>query len=333
MTLAYPPRLELAARPTPLQPLERWSAALAGPRIWLKRDDMTGSLCTGNKVRKLEFILAYALQNGYDRIITCGGLQSNHCRAAAVLAAQLGIACSLVLRGDRPHGSDGNLLLAELAGADVNCYPQQQYQTRLPQLLEQCRRQWADRGGKALVIPTGGSDALGIWGYIACAEELQRDFAGHAIKPAAIVHATGSGGTQAGLMLGNWLHGLETAVIGVNVCDDRAYFENKIRSDIESWRQQSGIEPDWRCLPVELFDDYVGEGYGHADQSVMQCIAELARVEGVILDPVYTGKAFAGLCQEIRQGRFDSDDDIVFVHTGGIFGLYPFREQIRKVLR
>lgn len=332
MKPAYPARLSLAQLPTPLQPLDRFSALLGGPRIWLKRDDLTGSLCTGNKVRKLEFIFAHALAEAYDSVISCGGLQSNHCRATAVLAAQLGLRCVLVLRGEQPAEADGNLLLARLAGADIRYIPVQDYQQQLPALLEHERKRLAKAGSKALVIPTGGSDGLGVWGYIAAAGELQQDFRRLGIAPRHIVHASGSGGTQAGLMLGAWLHGLDAGIVGINVCDDYDYFAAKIRQDIDDWQQRYGAAVDWQQLSFSLIDGYVGEGYGQAGQPVLQCIAELARTEGVILDPVYSGKAFSGLCQEIRNGRFAGESDLVFIHTGGIYGLYAFRDSIQAVL-
>ena len=333
MTVSYPPRLSLSRLPTPLQPLERYSKHLGGPRLWVKRDDMTGSLCTGNKVRKLEFILAHALDNGYNGLVTCGGVQSNHCRATAVLAAELGLHCSLLLRGEATSVADGNLLLSKLAGAQLHYAAPADYVANREQLLLEIQQADKARGIKSLIIPTGGSNGIGIWGYIACAGELQQDFTRLGIAPAAIVHATGSGGTQAGLTLGACLHQLNAAVTGINVCDDEAYFQQKIRSDIGEWQQcyqQASVAAE--NIKIHVIDGYVGAGYGKAGDEVMHCIAELARLEGVILDPVYTGKAFYGLTEEIRKGRYDNDSDIVFIHTGGIFGLYPYREQLTKQL-
>jgi len=232
MGLAYPRKVDLAHTPTPLQYLERASSKWGcGHRLWVKRDDLTGSTLSGNKVRKLEFIAAHAIDNGYDTLITCGGLQSNHCRATAFVGAQLELAVHLLLRGEEPPERDGNLLLGHLAGATVNCYPTGQYVSEIGDLFRHWQAHYAERGRKALAIPTGGSDGVGVWGYIAACEELAADFHTAAIEQAHIVTATGSGGTQAGLTLGTALHQLPATVWGVNVCDDEQYFLHKVASD------------------------------------------------------------------------------------------------------
>jgi len=325
MVLEYPRRIELARRPTPLQFLERASREWgAGHRLWVKRDDLTGCALSGNKVRKLEFITARAIDEGYDTLITCGGVQSNHCRATAIAGARLGLSVHLLLRGEEPPEKEGNLLLDHLAGAAVNCYPPRQYVREIDQLFQQWQDHYAGQGRRALAIPTGGSDGVGVWGYIAACEELAADFSSHGIERAHVVTATGSGGTQAGLTLGAALHRLPATVWGVNVCDDERYFLDKVAHDAADWRARypgvPAVEPDTRVI-----DGYVGQGYGIASERVFQRIAELARLEGIVLDPVYTGKAFDGMLSEIGKGRFEGCRDIVFVHTGGIFGLFPQR--------
>jgi len=325
MTLAYPRKIELARTPTPLQYLERASGKWGcGHRLWVKRDDLTGSTLSGNKVRKLEFIAAHAIDNGYDTLITCGGLQSNHCRATAFVGAQLGLVVHLLLRGEEPPERDGNLLLDHLAGATVSCYPTGQYVSDIDDLFLQWQTHYADQGRKALAIPTGGSDGIGVWGYIAACEELAEDFQTASIEQAHIVTATGSGGTQAGLTLGVALHQLPATVWGVNVCDDEQYFLDKVASDAADWRVRYPDAPPVDVQP-RVLDGYVGQGYGIANDAVFALIAELSRLEGLVLDPVYTGKAFAGMLAEIAGGRFEGCRDIVFVHTGGIFGLFPQR--------
>lgn len=327
MALVYPRKIALARTPTPLQYLARASDKWGrGHRLWVKRDDLTGSTLTGNKVRKLEYIAAYAIDNGYDTLITCGGLQSNHCRATAFAGAQLGLRVHLLLRGDEPGEHDGNLLLDHLAGAEVSCYPARQYFREIDQLFSQWQDFYAARGHKALVIPTGGSDGIGLWGYISACEELQEDFREAGIEQAHIVTATGSGGTQAGLTLGAALHQLPATVWGVNVCDDEQYFLNKVESDVRDWRRRYPDVPAVNVQP-RVLDGYVGEGYGIADQAVYQLIAQLSRMEGLVLDPVYTAKAFSGMLQEIDNGRFEGCRDIVFMHTGGLFGLFPHRNE------
>lgn len=323
MDLSLPRREILACRPTPLQLLprasERWGR---GHRLWVKRDDLTGCLLSGNKVRKLEFIAAHALDHGYDTLITCGGLQSNHCRATAFAGAQLGLPVHLVLRGEQPQSLEGNLLLDHLAGAAVSCYPPAVYRQEQAALLEHWRKHYADRGRRALVIPTGGSDGLGAWGYIAACEELADDLRHRQIAEAHVVTATGSGGTQAGLSLGVALLDLPLAVWGVNVCDDAQTFLDKVAADAADWSQRSG-RPVPDSLRVQVLDGYVGEGYAKAGREVFELIAELAALEGILLDPVYTGKAFQGLLGELQAGRFEGCRDIIFLHTGGTFGVFP----------
>jgi D-cysteine desulfhydrase len=325
VALVYPRRVELARTPTPLQYLERASARWGrGHRLWIKRDDLTGCTLSGNKVRKLEFITAHAIDSGYDTLITCGGVQSNHCRAAALAGAQLGLGVHLLLRGEEPAERDGNLLLDHLAGARVNCYPPRQYFQEIDDLFRHWQAHYAAQGRRALAIPTGGSDGLGVWGYIAASEELAADFALAGIERAHIVTATGSGGTQAGLTLGVALHELPATVWGINVCDDEQYFLHKIAADSADWRARYPAVPEVAAEP-RVIDGHVGEGYGKASGEVFALIAELGRLEGLVLDPVYTGKAFCGLVAEIDAGRFEGCRDIVFVHTGGIFGLFPQR--------
>lgn len=325
MALAYPRKIDLASTPTPLQYLERASEKWGGGhRLWVKRDDLTGCTLSGNKVRKLEFIAAHAIDNGYDTLITCGGLQSNHCRATAFAGAQLGLAVHLLLRGVQPDESEGNLFLDQLAGATINCYPTRQYVSEIDDLFRQWQAHYADRGHKALAIPTGGSDGIGVWGYIAACEELAADFACAGIEQAHIITASGSGGTQAGLTLGTALHQLPATVWGVNVCDDEQYFLDKVAADAADWRRRYPQVPNIDAQP-RVLDGYVGQGYGIADKEVFDLIAQLSRLEGLVLDPVYTGKAFAGMLTEIAAGRFEGCTDIVFIHTGGIFGVFPQR--------
>jgi D-cysteine desulfhydrase len=322
-----PPRLTLAQCPTPLQPLERLSAQFGGPTIWVKRDDLTGSVLSGNKIRKLEFTLAQAQAEGCDTIITCGGLQSNHCRATALLCAQLGFRCVLVLRGEPEAPYDGNLLLDWLAGAEIRTFKTGRYQQELPALLAQAAADCKASGRKPFVIPTGASDGIGIWGYIAACDELRSDFIAQGIAPRHIVCATGSGGTQGGLSAGVALYGIEATVWGIAVCDDEKYFQDKVHADLEDWQRRYQTTLPLDMVNVRVIDAYIGPGYGQAGPEVYETIALAARTEGLVLDPVYTGKAFHGLIEELKAGRFDDSNDVVFVHTGGVFGLFPHRGQ------
>jgi D-cysteine desulfhydrase len=328
----FPRRVELAHLPTPMRHLQRLSVELGGPQIWVKRDDLTGSGLGGNKVRKLEFSIAEALDVGADTLITCGGLQSNHCRATAIAGAQLGFKVHLVLRGLPTGTPDGNLFLDHLLGAEVNCYPPEFYRARLDDIFQGLVDDYASQGRKAHIIPLGASDATGMWGYIGAAQEIRADCEEVGIAPDHIVCATGSGGTQGGLIVGNEMCGLRANVWGINVCDDDAHFEKKIRGDLHAWRKKYEQRIDVDSLPINMIDGHVGPGYAQSTPEILESIARIAQTEGLILDPTYTGKAFHGLMKEISQGRFRRDENLVFVHTGGIFGLFaqrstfPFRE-------
>lgn len=306
--------------------MERLSARLGGPRIWLKRDDLTDTPACGNKLRKLEFSVAQAMEEGADVLITCGGVQSNHCRATAIVASRLGLKAHLILRG-RPDGvADGNLLLDQLVGAEITFATRDEYED-LDALFARIGDQYRQRGMTPFNIPTGASDEIGLWGYIEAARELKADFSSHNIDPGYVVSAAGSGGTLGGLILGSHLHRLETSMVAFNVCDDEAWFVSKISSDIARW-QDRYQHPIDEPLPINVIDGYVGPGYGKAGDRVFETIRTVARTEGVILDPVYTGKAFDAMLTEIRQGRFADTNDIVFLHTGGIYGLFPQRAQL-----
>jgi len=326
MQLAHPPRIALAQLPTPLQRLERASERWGrGRRIWVKRDDLTGTALTGNKLRKLEFIAGHARAHNIDTLITCGGLQSNHCRATALVCAQLGLGCHLILRGEAPEDPDGNFLLDILSGAAISCYPAETYVPGLTALFAHWVDHYRAQGRTPLCIPTGASDGLGIWGYIAAAEELARDMRSHGIDSATVVLASGSGGTQAGLTLGAALLELPIRVVGMAVCDDAQWFIDKMAADCADWSRRAGLAVP-AGLQAVVNDRYIGPGYGRADPIVFQRIAALARLEGLVLDPVYTGKAFHGLVEELSEGSLAAPgEDVIFLHTGGLFGLFPQR--------
>jgi len=326
-----PPRIPLANLPTPFRLLKRWHQEKGGPRIWVKQDDCTGSAQTGNKLRKLEYVVAEALDKGCDTLITCGGVQSNHCRATAIVGAQLGLKVHLLLRGAPEPESDGNLLLDLLAGAEISVYDNDRYLRESEALFAHWCDHYRQQGRKPFVIPTGASDEIGLWGYLTAAEELLQDFAREGISPGALVSATGSGGTQAGLTLGMQLLDSRIPVYGIAVCDSEHYFNNKVREDVARWAARWGEHFDADSiekLRVNTLGDYIGPGYAQGYPELYECIRLLARIEGLILDPVYTGKAFYGMLKEIEQGRFQHLDDIVFVHTGGIFGLFPQRDAL-----
>jgi D-cysteine desulfhydrase len=309
--------------------MERLSRELGGPKIWLKRDDLTESAASGNKLRKLEYSIGEALAQEARVLITAGGVQSNHCRAKAIMAARLGLKSHLVLRGKPPSQADGNLLLDTLAGAEITFATRDEFQNLDDQFLA-IADEYRSRGDEPFIIPIGASDEIGLWGYIECARELKKDFDDQSINPGYVISAAGSGGTLGGLILGNYLHGLDTNIVAFNVCDDEAWFRAKISTDIERWQQRyESIVPKIPVneLAINIIDGYVGPGYARADRHVYDTIKRIARTEGIFFDPVYTGKAFDAMLQEYVNGRFNDTRDIVFIHTGGIYGLFPEREQ------
>lgn len=327
-----PPRIRLAQLPTPLVCMERLSRELGGPRIWLKRDDLTESAASGNKLRKLEYSIGEALTQHATVLITAGGIQSNHCRATAIAAARLGLKSHLILVGKPPASADGNLLLDTLAGAGITFVSMDEFR-ELDDQYSHIANEYRSRGEIPFNIPIGASDEIGLWGYIECARELKDDFEHQNIDPGYVISAAGSGGTLGGLILGNHLHDLHTKMVAFNVCDDEAWFVQKISRDIERWHQRyrSNMPPiEADELKINIIDGYVGPGYARADQHVYDTIERVARTEGIFFDPVYTGKAFDAMLQEYSNGRFNDTADIVFIHTGGIYGLFPQRDQFNK---
>jgi D-cysteine desulfhydrase len=326
--------LTLARLPTPFHPLDRLSKELGGPRIWIKRDDLTDCGVSGNKIRKLEFTLARASAQGSDTLITCGGVQSNHCRATALLGAQLGLKVHLILRAEQNGENftdavpDGNLFLDYLSGAAISIYEKSEFQQNLPGLFKHWCDHYKSLGAKPYTIPTGASDATGVWGYVHCVAELIQDFDEAGINPRNIMHATGSGGTQAGLTAGIALNSRQSIITGLAVCDNAEYFQRKVRSDIRQWQELYDMDVDAEKLSIHVDDRYIGPGYAKASPATYQVIRKIAALEGLVLDPVYTGKAFSGMIDKIKQREFSGESDVVFIHTGGIFGLLAQREEV-----
>jgi len=329
----HPAKIFLASLPTPIRKLQRLSEKLGGPNIWVKEDYLTGFTLSGNKVRKLEFLLADAQRAGATDIITCGGIQSNHCRATAFACAQLGLDCHLLLREDEGYKGNSsrgqaNHFLDELAGAKTYIYSVKEYQSNLPRLFSDLETEIAERAGKAYSIPTGGSNGVGVWGYVECVNEIKTQCAEKDLSPQLIVCASGSAGTQAGLTLGVHTLGVTANVLAFAVCDSAEYFNRKVKADIRECCLGSGLselstQALLASLSIETNDEYIGPGYAVAQPEVYSLIKELATLEGLLLDPVYTGKAFYGMLSELQKGRFDDLTDILFIHTGGGFGLFP----------
>ncbi|MFT5209146.1 MAG: D-cysteine desulfhydrase [Flavobacterium sp.] len=319
------PRVNLARLPTPLVPLTRFSKKHKLPTIWLKRDDLTDTNASGNKLRKLEFSIGQALSEGATRLITCGGTQSNHCRATAIIASQLGLQSHLILRGRPDSPIDGNLLLNKLVGADMTFVNASEF-AEIDKLYAETDAHYKSLGETTYQIPLGASDEVGLWGYIEACLELKEQMESLNLEFDYLFSASGSGGTAAGLIIGRELYKLKSKIVSFNVSQNAAHFETKISADIGAWQTRYHHQLDEAQIDINIEDGYVGEGYGIASKPVFELIQDLARTEGVILDPVYTAKAFFGLMCELKKGRFRESENIVFLHTGGIFGLFPQRE-------
>ena len=336
-SLSFPPQINLARLPTPVQPLRRLSEKY-GVELYIKRDDLSGVALSGNKIRKLEFVLADALAQKADTVITCGGAQSNHCRATAIAAAMLGLNCRLLLRTPDPSNPpplEGNILLDRMAGAEIVWITPDEYKQR-DELMAREAESLQTSGRKAYTIPEGASNALGALGYIRATEELVNDITntlGGGNRPCTIINAAGSGGTSAGLILGAKIFDLNARIAGVNVCNDRAYFVRAIGDICERAIADYHLDVDFnRQRDVEIIDGYVGLGYALSQTEELELISEVARTEGIFLDPVYTGKAFFGMIEELKRDPKCFGERIIFLHTGGLFGLFPKADQLRSLL-
>lgn len=318
-----PNHVDLGFFPTPLHPLPRLSDSLGGPEIWVKRDDQTGLATGGNKTRKLRLLVADALAQAADTLITAGAVQSNHCRQTAAAAAQFGLQCHLVLRGSPPPLANGNLLLDILFGAHVHFVADRtEWQSRLSTLSEELQ----EAGHRPYLIPYGGSNALGAAAYALAVRELVEQAGPRAFD--AIVLATSSGGTQAGLIAGARLFGLEAEIVGISVDEPREVLAPRIARLAEEalalLEEPSHISPE----EVIVDDRFRGGGYAVIGDLERDAIRTLARSEGVLLDPVYTGRAFGGLLALIREGRWGPGRRVLFWHTGGTAALFAFAEHL-----
>lgn len=325
MQIENPYRVRLARTPTPIQKLSRLSKYLKGPSIYIKRDDLTGFGLSGNKVRKLEYSIGEAVQKKSDILITTGGTTSNHARATALAARQLGLKPYLVLRGNPEKIPDGNLLFDIILDAEIKFITPEQYLKR-DEIMQELADDLRQKGHRPYVIPEGASNAIGCWGYFNAASEIRDQLLNENLPEMdAIVIAVGSGGTQAGLLLGLQYHQLDIPVYGINVCDDEKYFQQKISELLKSFGERFSYP---LSLPedIMIIDGYVGKGYARSRPEEIDVIRLLAKLEGILLDPVYTGKAMFGLIDQIKTGKFRKETNILFIHTGGIFGLFPERE-------
>ncbi len=326
MHIARFPRIRLAHLPTPLEPLPRLSKHLGAAEIWIKRDDCTGLSSGGNKARKLEFLMAEALAEDADLVITHGAMQSNHARQTAAAAAKLSMDCHLVLeqrisRNDPAYTSNGNALLDRVHGATVEPWPAtEDMNAELETIAGRLR---AD-GRRVYVIPGGGSNTTGALGYVNCALELLHQANERGLRIDHLVHATGSAGTQAGLVAGLKALNACIPVTGIGVRAPRQKQESSVFLLARATADKLGCAELVHREDVVANTDYVGDGYGIPTPGAIEAIALFARLEGILLDPVYSGKAAAGLIDLVQNGRFERGQRIVFLHTGGSAALFGY---------
>ena len=326
MDLARFPRIRLGHFPTPLEPMENLTRVLGGPRLWIKRDDCTGLSTGGNKTRKLEFLMAQAMARKADVVITQGATQSNHARQTAAAAVRLGLQCHILLE-DRTGSTDpnytgnGNVLLDHLHGATVEL---RAGGSDMQAEMEAVAARLADAGRRPYVIPGGGSNPLGALGYVNAALELVAQCNDRGLRLDHVVHATGSAGTQAGLVVGLQALNSPARLLGIGVRAPRDKQETMVHELGRRTWDLLGLRGELPREAVVANCDYVGPGYGVPTPAMVDAVTLLARTEGLLLDPVYSGKGMAGLIDLIRRGRFSADDNVVFVHTGGSVALFGY---------
>ena len=320
-------KISLANLPTRIVKLERLSEDW-GINLFIKRDDQTGSELSGNKIRKLEYLLKHAIDNNYDTLITTGGIQSNHCRATAVAATMLGLKCELLLRsGDNPK-IEGNYFIDRLLGAGINFCNADEYRDSRDEIMNKIgERLSKERGSKSFIIPEGASNALGSLGYYEAMSEISKQEKLTGTVFDTVVVAVGSGGTYSGLCTANKELSLGKRVLGFAVASDREYFTNKIHNINVEAGEIAGLKSVFTEDDIEINDQFIGIGYALSRPEELAFIRHIASREALILDPVYTGKAMYGLYNEIKEGKVPCGSNVLFIHTGGLFGLFPKQDQ------
>lgn len=320
------PRVRLGHLPTPLERLDRLTATLGGPEIWIKRDDCTGLATGGNKTRKLEYLVADARAKGCDTLVTVGKIQSNHARQTAAAAATVGMSCLLLLEELSTNSSDdyannGNALLNRMLGATTEVFASGE---RTPEIVEARLNELEVSGHQPYFIPVGGSNAVGSLGYATCAIELRDQAAELTTEFEHLVLATGSGGTHAGTLVGLEAIGLQLPVLGFSVSDDAKTQTTKVAEVAGMCGDLMGgvVVPEEKIV---IDDAFIGPGYGQPDERTFEAIELFARTEGILLDPVYTGKAAAGLIDRCRAGGIGSGERVLFLHTGGQAGAFAYQ--------
>jgi len=317
------PRVKIAYLPTPIEPLPRLSAALGGPNLFIKRDDLTGLAFGGNKTRKLEFLLADAQSQGSHTLITAGAIQSNHCRQTAAAAARFGLGCILVLYGDPPAGPSGNLFLDQLLGAEIIWTTRPERDKVLKETFDAT---WA-AGRRPYLIPYGGSNQLGAAAYAYAMQEMvaQFDASPGLSSPRWVVFPSSSGGTQAGMVLGAKIFGFPGKILGISVDEAQGVLQSRVANLANLTAEYLGETIHFSPEDIFVNANYLGDGYGVMGEPEREAIHLFATLEGMLLDPVYTGRAAAGLIDLIRSGYFTRQDSVLFWHTGGSPALFADR--------
>ena len=316
------PRISIAHLPTAVEPLPRLTQELGGPRLLVKRDDQTGLAFGGNKTRKLEFLVAEAQKHEACTLITAGAVQSNHCRQTAAAAARFGFDCILILSGERPSQASGNLLLDRILGAQVVWAQPEERDAVLHKTVQEAEV----AGRKPYLIPYGGSNAVGATAYAFAMQELL----GQGVEPDTIVFPSSSGGTQAGLVAGTRLFGFDGQVLGISVDEPAGVLKERVANLAGDVAELLGQDIGFSADAILVNDDFTGEGYGVMGDAEKEAIRLFARTEGLFLDPVYTGRAAAGLLSLIRNGFFQPNQTVLFWHTGGTPAL--FAEKYRNTI-
>ena len=316
------PRIRIAHLPTPVEALPRLSAALGGPKILVKRDDQTGLALGGNKIRKLEFSLAEAQSHGARTLVTTGAAQSNHCRQTAALAARVGLGCILVLSGDPNEPATGNRLLDDLFRAEIVWSTRREREATLESVFKSA---W-EAGRRPYLIPMGASNAVGALGYVFAFDELMEQ----AVDPDWIVFGSSSGGTQAGLVLGARRAGWKGKILGISIDATQSELQRVVAGIATEASERFGEKINFEPEDILVNADYLGEGYGILCEPEIEAIRLFAATEGLLIDPVYTGRAAAAMIDLVRKGFLKRDETVLFWHTGGVPAL--FAEQYSKVL-
>lgn len=315
--MRYPKRINIANLPTPIQ-----TETFDGIDFLIKRDDFTGMEFSGNKIRKLEYLIYDALKNKSTKLYTCGGIQSNHARATAFAGVKYGLKSKLYLRGEEKDFADGNLLLNKVLGAEIVFVSPEQYQNINQIMLEDSKKDESE----VYVIPEGGSNELGAFGYVNFIKELSIQLAYDEIN--GILSACGSGGTTAGMLVGSQIENLNLDIYAVNVCDDEEYFRNRIKNIIDKMLSSYELDIKIDYDRLKILDGYSKEGYTEIDSEKLELIKRFCQNSGILLDPVYTGKAFYAYWENFI--RKNQSSRILFTHTGGLFGVFPRRKEFLR---